>query len=50
MRCLQACGALDPKTFEYYERLGLPMLLLFLSEDGAEPQSPVLGARFSFET
>ena len=34
---IPACGALDPLTFEYYERLGLPMLLLFLSKDGDDP-------------
>ena len=44
MCSIPACGALDPVTFEYYERLGLPMLLIFLSKDpGNDPlQLPVV--------
>ena len=33
---IPACGELDAATFSLYERLGLPMLLLFLSGDDAE--------------
>ena len=36
---IPACGPLSPKTFELYERLGLPMLLLFLSGDPDAPPS-----------